>query len=259
TNSCRDCEYCNDGLEVYCDKGVVLTYNRFDYDGTITHGGFSTFTVVHERYCFKIPEDYPLASAAPLLCAGITVYSPMMDHKMNKPGKSLGVIGLGGLGHMAMKFGKAFKLKVTVFSTSMSKKDEALTVLGADNFVVSSDQDQMKALAKSLDFIVDTASGDHPFDLYMSLLKTAGVLVLVGAPNEIKLSPMSLLIGKRSITGSVAGGTKQIQEMLNFCSAHQIYPNIEVVPIQNVNEAIERLIKKDVKYRFVVDIGNSLK
>nr|XP_011470831.1 PREDICTED: probable cinnamyl alcohol dehydrogenase 1 isoform X2 [Fragaria vesca subsp. vesca] len=259
TNSCRDCEYCNDGLEVYCDKGVVLTYNRFDYDGTLTHGGFSTFTVVHERYCFKIPEDYPLASAAPLLCAGITVYSPMMDHKMNKPGKSLGVIGLGGLGHMAVKFGKAFGLKVTVFSTSMSKKDEALTVLGADSFVVSSDQDQMKALAKSLDFIVDTASGDHPFDLYMSLLKTAGVLVLVGAPNEIKLSPMSLLIGKRSITGSVAGGTKQIQEMLNFCSAHQIYPNIEVVPIQNVNEAIERLIKKDVKYRFVVDIGNSLK
>ncbi|KAL6140313.1 hypothetical protein ACLB2K_058613 [Fragaria x ananassa] len=252
TNSCRDCEYCNDGLEVYCDKGVVLTYNRFDYDGTITHGGFSTFTVVHERYCFKIPEDYPLASAAPLLCAGITVYSPMMDHKMNKPGKSLGVIGLGGLGHMAVKFGKAFRLKVTVFSTSMSKKDEALTVLGADNFVVSSDQDQMKALAKSLDFIVDTASGDHPFDLYMSLLKTAGVLVLVGAPSEIKLSPMSLLIGKRSITGSVAGGTKQIQEMLNFCSAHQIYPNIEVVPIQYVNEAIERLIKKDVNYPFSV-------
>ncbi|KAK9924301.1 hypothetical protein M0R45_032681 [Rubus argutus] len=259
TNSCRDCEYCNDGLEVYCDRGAVYTYNRFDYDGTITHGGFSTFTVVHERYCFKIPDDYPLASAAPLLCAGITVYSPMMDHKMNRPGKSLGVIGLGGLGHMAVKFGKAFGLKVTVFSTSMSKKDEALTLLGADNFVISSDQDQMMALTKSIDFIIDTASGNHPIELYMSLLKTAGVLVLVGAPSEIKLSPLNLITGKRSITGSVTGGTKQIQEMINFCAAHNVYPNIEVVPIQYVNEAIERLINKDVKYRFVVDIENSLK
>ncbi|KAM5580320.1 hypothetical protein ABKV19_009862 [Rosa sericea] len=259
TNSCRECEYCNDGLEVYCDKGAVYTYNRFDYDGAITQGGFSSFTVVHERYCFKISEEYPLASAAPLLCAGITVYSPMMDHKMNKPGKSLGVIGLGGLGHMAVKFGKAFGLKVTVFSTTMSKNDEALTLLGADNFVVSSDQDQMTALAKSLDFIIDTASGNHPIELYMSLLKTAGVLVLVGVPSEIKLKPFNLITGKRSITGSIAGGTKQIQEMIDFCAAHKIYPNIEVVPIQYVNEAIERLIKKDVKYRFVVDIENSLK
>ncbi|XP_062027586.1 probable cinnamyl alcohol dehydrogenase 1 [Rosa rugosa] len=258
TNSCRDCEHCNDGLEVYCNRRVG-TYNRLDYDGTLTYGGFSTFTVVHERYCFKIPEEYPLASAAPLLCAGITVYSPMMDHKMNQPGKSLGVIGLGGLGHMAVKFGKAFGLNVTVFSTSMSKKDEALTVLGADNFVVSSDQDQMTALAKSLDFIIDTASGDHPFDEYMSLLKTAGVLVLVGAPSEIKLSPLSLIMGKRSITGSASGGTKPIQEMIDFCAAHKIYPNIEVVPIEYVNEAVERIIKKDVKYRFVIDIENSLK
>ncbi|PRQ52439.1 putative 8-hydroxygeraniol dehydrogenase [Rosa chinensis] len=147
----------------------------------------------------------------------------MMDHKMNKPGKSLGVIGLGSLGHMAVKFGKAFGLKVTVFSTGMSKKDEALTLLGADNFV---------ALAKSLDFIIDTASGNHPIELYMSLLKTAGVLVLVGVPSEIKLKPFNLITGKRSITGSVAGGTKQIQEMVHFCAAHKIYPNIEVVPIQ---------------------------
>ncbi|KAF3942552.1 hypothetical protein CMV_030802 [Castanea mollissima] len=180
------------------------------------------------RYCFRIPDDYPLASAAPLLCAGITVYSPMIRHKMNQPGKSLGVIGLGGLGHMAVKFGKAFGLNVTVLSTSISKKQEALTLLGADKFVVSSDQEQMKAEAKSLDFIIDTAAGDHPFDPYMSLLKTGGVLVLVGFPSEVKFHPASLNIGMKTISGSITG-------------------------------ALERLIKRDVRYRFVIDIENSLK
>ncbi|XP_008342262.1 probable cinnamyl alcohol dehydrogenase 1 [Malus domestica] len=258
-NSCRDCDYCRDGQEVSCEKGAIFTYNHVDADGTITKGGFSSYIVAHERYCFKIPEGYPLASAAPLLCAGITVYSPMIRHKMNQAGKSLGVIGLGGLGHLAVKFGKAFGLNVTVFSTSLSKKEEALSLLGADNFVVSSNQEEMTALAKSLDFIIDTASGDHPFDLYMSLLKTAGVLVLVGAPSEVKLSPMSLIYGMKSISGSVTGGTKQTREMLDFCAAHKIYPNIEIVPIQYVNEALERLIKRDVKYRFVIDVENSLK
>ncbi|KAB2634288.1 cinnamyl alcohol dehydrogenase 1 [Pyrus ussuriensis x Pyrus communis] len=258
-NSCRDCDYCRDGQEISCEKGAIYTYNHVDADGTITKGGFSSYIVAHERYCFKIPEGYPLASAAPLLCAGITVYSPMIRHKMNQDGKSLGVIGLGGLGHLAVKFGKAFGLNVTVFSTSLSKKEEALSLLGADNFVVSSNQEEMTALAKSLDFIIDTASGDHPFDLYMSLLKTAGVLVLVGAPTEVKLSPMSLIIGMKSISGSGTGGTKQTQEMLDFCAAHKIYPNIEIVPIQYVNEALERLIKRDVKYRFVIDVENSLK
>ncbi|KAE9454911.1 hypothetical protein C3L33_13221, partial [Rhododendron williamsianum] len=248
-NSCRDCEYCGDGLEVYCSKGVVFTYNHVDVDGTITKGGFSTYIVVHQRYCFKIPEDYPLASAAPLLCAGITVYSPMIRHKMNQPGKSLGVIGLGGLGHLAVKFGKAFGLNVTVFSTSISKKEEALNLLGADKFEVS----------KSFDFIIDTASGTHPFDPYMSLLKTGGVLVLVGAPGEVKLSPGSLIQGMKSISGSAAGGTKDTREMLDFCAANKIYPKIEIIPIQYVNEAIERLIKSDVKYRFVIDIESSLK
>ncbi|KAI5340009.1 hypothetical protein L3X38_019283 [Prunus dulcis] len=258
-NSCRECDYCNGRLEAYCEKGAVYTYNRPNVDGTITQGGFSTYIVVHQRYCFRIPDAYPLASAAPLLCAGITVYSPMMRHKMNQPGKSLGVIGLGGLGHMAVKFGKALGLNVTVFSTSISKKEESLTLLGADKFVVSSDQEQMTALAKSLDFIIDTVSADHSFDLYLSLLKTAGVLVMVGAPNEVKLKPHSLILGMKSISGSVVGGTKETQEMLDFCAAHKIYPNIEIIPIQYVNEAIERLIKKDVKYRFVVDIENSLK
>ncbi|KAL2342038.1 hypothetical protein Fmac_009978 [Flemingia macrophylla] len=212
----------------------------------------------NERYCFLIPKSYPLASAAPLLCAGITVYSPMMRHKMNQPGKSLGVIGLGGLGHMAVKFGKAFGLSVTVFSTSISKKEETLSLLGADKFVVSSNQEEMTALAKSLDFIVDTASGDHPFDLYMSLLKTYGVFVVVGA-SEIKIKPGNLIMGSKTVSGSLTGGTKETQEMIDFCAANGIEPNIEVIPIEYANEALERLIKRDVKYRFVIDIENSLK
>ncbi|KAF8412900.1 hypothetical protein HHK36_000872 [Tetracentron sinense] len=258
-NSCKDCEYCNDRLEIFCLKRAISTFNAVDVDGTITKGGYSSYTIVHERYCYVIPDNYPLALAAPLLCAGITVYSPMMRHKMNQPGKYLGVIGLGGLGHMAVKFGKAFGLNVTVFSTSISKKEEALNLLGADRFVISSDQQQMEALAKSLDFIVDTASGDHPFDPYLSLLKTAGIFVLVGAPSEIKISPLSLLISKRTISGSATGGTKETQEMLDFCATHKIYPEIETIPIQYANEALERLINRDVKYRFVIDIENSLK
>ncbi|KAG5242457.1 cinnamyl alcohol dehydrogenase [Salix suchowensis] len=242
-NSCRDCEYCNDELEIHCSNGAVSTINGLDVDGTMTKGGYSSFIVVHKRYCYKIPEGYPLSLAAPLLCAGITVYTPMIRHKMNQPGKSLGVVGLGGLGHLAVKFGKAFGLNVTVFSTSMSKKEEAVELLGADHFVVSSDDEQMKALEKSLDFIIDTASGDHPFDPYMSILKTAGTLVLVGAPSEIKLNPLNLLLDSR---------------MLDFCGAHKIYPEVEVIPIQYANEALERLINKDVKYRFVIDIENSL-
>ncbi|GAV89271.1 ADH_zinc_N domain-containing protein/ADH_N domain-containing protein [Cephalotus follicularis] len=258
-NSCRDCENCNGGLEVHCTKGRVGTINSIDVDGTITKGGYSSFIVVHEKYCFKIPESYPLALAAPLLCAGITVYTPMMRHKMNQPGKSLGVIGLGGLGHMAVKFGKAFGLNVTVLSTKASKKEEALDLLGADNFVVSSDEQQMTALANSLDFIIDTASGDHPIDPYMSLLRTGGVLVLVGFPSEIKLHPISLLMGMKSISGSATGGLKQTQEMIDLCATQEIFPKVEVIQIQYVNEALERLIKGDVKYRFVIDIENSLK
>ncbi|KAM4075331.1 hypothetical protein ACB094_10G161300 [Castanea mollissima] len=243
-NSCRDCEYCNDEEEVNCVKRPVLTLM-----------GWMMMVLLQK-------EDIPailLFMIAPLLCAGITVYSPMIRHKMNQPGKSLGVIGLGGLGHMAVKFGKAFGLNVTVLSTSISKKQEALTLLGADKFVVSSDQEQMKAEAKSLDFIIDTAAGDHPFDPYMSLLKTGGVLVLVGFPSEVKFHPASLNIGMKTVSGSITGGTKSTQEMIDFCSAHKIYPNIEVIPIHYANEALQRLIKRDVRYRFVIDIENSLK
>ncbi|KAK6934613.1 Alcohol dehydrogenase-like, C-terminal [Dillenia turbinata] len=258
-NSCRECEYCKDWMEVQCEKGSTFTFNGVDVDGTITKGGYSSFIVVHQRYCFRIPDLYPLAKAAPLLCAGITVYTPMKRHKMNQPGKSLGVIGLGGLGHLAVKLGKAFGLKVTVFSTSMSKKEEALNLLGADNFVVSSDEEQMKELQNSLHFIIDTAAGDHPFDPYMALLKKAGVFVLVGFPHEVKFSPANLNRDMRTISGSITGGTKDTQELLDFCAANKIYPEIDVIPIQYANEALERLIKRDVRYRFVIDIENSLK
>ncbi|CAA6673697.1 unnamed protein product [Spirodela intermedia] len=230
-NSCRQCECCDGGLEVYCSQNVH-TFNSIDADGTITKGGYSSYIVVHERYCFHIPDDYPPALAAPLLCAGITVYNPMVRHKMNQPGKSLG-------------FGKAFGLKVTVLSTSLSKKDESLSLLGADRFVVSSDKEQMKALENSLDFIIDTASGDHPFDPYMSLLKVHGVFVLVGFPSEIKLSPISLNLVTK--------------EMIDFCAANKIYPNVEIIGIESINEALQRVVDKDVKYRFVIDIESSLK
>ncbi|CAL5338999.1 unnamed protein product [Camellia sinensis] len=232
-NSCRDCEYCGMDMDNYCSKGPVGTINHLDVDGTITKGGYSSHIVVHERdklqkklhmvavaviqdfsraqtrhlgpriyeqskplaptYCSRIPNDYPLALAAPLLCAGITVYSPMMRHKMNQPGKSLGVIGLGGLGHLAVKFGKAFGLSITVFSTSISKKDEALSKLGADRFVISSDEEQMKAMANSLNFIINTASGDHPFDQYLSLL-TLQELTLLATKKLVAKS--RFLVGK---------------------------------------------------------------
>ncbi|XP_057532122.1 probable cinnamyl alcohol dehydrogenase 1 [Amaranthus tricolor] len=258
-NSCRNCEYCDEGMEVSCAKGSVFTFNGVYADGSITKGGYSSFIVVHERYCYTIPDNYPAHLAAPLLCAGITVYAPMMRHNMNQPGKSLGVVGLGGLGHMAVLFGKAFSLKVTVFSTSISKKEEALNILGADDFIISSDQQQMKALAGSLDFIVDTASGDHEIEPYLWLLKTCGAYVLVGFPSEVKFSPASLLLGMKTFSGSITGGTKVTQEMLEFCAAKKIYPKVEVIPIEYANEAIERLVKRDVKYRFVIDIENSLK
>ncbi|XP_028122587.1 probable cinnamyl alcohol dehydrogenase 1 [Camellia sinensis] len=258
-NSCRDCEYCGIDMDNYCSKGAVFTFNGIDADGTVTKGGYSSYIVVHERYCFTIPNDLPLALAAPLLCAGISVYSPMIRHKMNQPGKSLGVIGLGGLGHLAVKFGKAFGLSVTVFSTSISKKDEALNKLGADNFVISSDKEQMKAMTNSLNFIIDLASGDHPIDQYMPLLKTSGSFVLVGAPSEIKVNPISLIMGMKTICGSMVGGTKETQDMLDFCATQKIYPDIEIIPIEYINEALERMIKGDVKYRFVIDIENSLK
>eukprot|EP00252_Welwitschia_mirabilis_P019942 TRINITY_DN4757_c0_g1_i1.p1 TRINITY_DN4757_c0_g1~~TRINITY_DN4757_c0_g1_i1.p1 ORF type:complete len:356 (+),score=60.88 TRINITY_DN4757_c0_g1_i1:451-1518(+) len=256
--SCQNCKCCNADKESLCEKGAIFTFNGIDVDGRVTKGGYSTNIVVHQKYCFHIPDNLPSALAAPLLCAGITVYTPMIRHHMNQAGKSLGVVGLGGLGHMAVLFGKAFGLHVTVFSTTASKEEEALNILGADKFIISSNSEQLQAAAKTLDFIIDTASGDHPIDAYMTLLKSEGVYAIVGFPSEIKVSPRNLLIGAKTISGSVTGGTKDIQEMINFCAREEIKPLVEVIPIQYVNEALERVIRKDVKYRFVIDIENSL-
>ncbi|KAF8722010.1 hypothetical protein HU200_022634 [Digitaria exilis] len=256
-NSCRDCENCNSSLENHCPKSVY-TFNGIDTDGTVTKGGYSTHIVVHERYCFKIPDGYPLAKAAPLLCAGVTVYNPMVRHSMNQPGKSLGVIGLGGLGHMAVKFGKAFGLKVTVFSTSESKRDEAINILRADNFVISSNTQQMESLKSSLHFIIDTASGGHPFDPYLSLLKVNGVMAIVGFPSEIKMHPASLNLGARTLSGSITGGTKDIQEMVNFCAENKIYPEVEIIKIDYINEALKRLVNRDLgQLKFLQLAGRS--
>ncbi|KAI8014376.1 putative cinnamyl alcohol dehydrogenase 1 [Camellia lanceoleosa] len=196
-------------MDIYCSKGAVYTFNSIDAGGMVTRGGYSSYIVVHERYCFRIPNDLLLALAAPLLYAGITVYSSMIRHKMNQPGKSLGVIGLGGLGHLAVKFGKAFGLSVTVFSTGISKKDEALNKLGVDNFVISSDEEHMKAMTNLLDFIIDSTSGDHQIDQYMPLLKTSGSFVLVGFPSEIKVNPISLIMGMKTISGNATGEQKR--------------------------------------------------
>ncbi|KAJ7551812.1 hypothetical protein O6H91_06G031600 [Diphasiastrum complanatum] len=256
--SCRDCEFCDDGKENYCAKRTVATYNGVDVDGTITKGGYSSYVVVHQRYVVKIPEKLPLHFAAPLLCAGITVYSPMKRHGMDTPGKHLGVIGLGGLGHMAVKFGKAFGLKVSVLSTSPGKREEALTVLGADNFIVTSNEAELKAAEKSMDYIIDTASGEHPLDNFITLLKTSGVIVLVGVPHVCSFAPINLILGMKTISGSMIGGIKETQDMINFCAEHEVHPLIEIVPISYANKAIERLRNKDVRYRFVIDIADSL-
>ncbi|GAB2227589.1 hypothetical protein Drorol1_Dr00009414 [Drosera rotundifolia] len=257
-NSCRDCEYCNQFLEYHCAKGVTLAHNGVDVDGTITKGGYSTFTVVHERYVFKIPDNYPLEFAAPLLCAGVCVYAPMKEHKMDQAGKSLGVIGLGGLGHMAVKFGKFWGLNVTVFSTTESKRDAALNELKADKFVLMSDVSTLKTMVKSLDFIIDAAAEDHPLDPYILLLKAKGVYVVVGAPDEMKFSPLYVILGRTTIAAFAVDGTKITQEMFEFCAENKIYPMIETIPIQYAAEAHDRLLKKDVKFRFVIDIEKSL-
>uniref|UniRef100_K4AL15 cinnamyl-alcohol dehydrogenase n=1 Tax=Setaria italica TaxID=4555 RepID=K4AL15_SETIT len=221
-----------------------FTFNCTDTDGTITKGGYSTHIVVHERYCFKIPDGYPLAKAAPLLCAGITVYTPMVQHNMNQPGKSLGVIGLGGLGHMAVKFGKAFCLKVTVFSTSESKRDEAINILGADNFVISLNTQQMEVQAYQIICTrKEQISRPLPFSLFCYLIliqmSIGGVMALVSFPSEIKIHPASLNLGNSLL---IVGGTKDIQEMVNFCAANKIYPEIEIIKMDYINEALMRLL-----------------
>ncbi|KAM0865227.1 hypothetical protein ACQ4PT_043441 [Festuca glaucescens] len=257
--SCLDCDHCRRSEENYCDK-VTLTYNGIFWDGSVTYGGYSDMLVAHKRFLVRIPDSLPLDAAAPLLCAGITVYSPMKQHGMllGEAGRSLGVVGLGGLGHVAVKFGKAFGLRVTVISTSPAKEREARESLKADDFVLSTDQKQMQAMARSLDYVIDTVSAQHSLGPILELLKVNGKLVLVAAPDKpVELPSFPLIFGKRTVSGSMTGGMKETQEMMDLCGKHNITCDIELVSTDRINEALARLARNDVRYRFVVDIAGN--
>jgi alcohol dehydrogenase (NADP+) len=250
-----NCSNCKSGLEQFCPN-MVLTFNGPDkHLGGVTYGGYSESIVVDEHFVLRVPANLNLAGAAPLLCAGITTYSPMRHWGITK-GKKVGVVGLGGLGHMAVKFAHAFGAHVVVFTTSPNKKDDALR-LGADEIVVSRNADEMKKHAGSLDFILDAVSADHDINAYLNLLGLDGNLTLVGAPEKpLGVSAFSLIMGRRSLSGSAIGGLAETQEMLDFCGKHNITSDVEVIPIQKVNESYERLLKGDVKYRFSIDMAS---
>jgi uncharacterized zinc-type alcohol dehydrogenase-like protein len=254
-DSDRTCRECQEGLEQFCPK-MTLTYNSPDkYLGGMTYGGYSEGIVVDERFVLRIPAKLDLAGAAPLLCAGITTYSPLRHWGVNK-GKKVGVVGLGGLGHMAVKFAHALGAYVVVFTTSPSKKDDALR-LGADEVVISRHSGEMKKQSGSFDFILDAVSADHDINAYIELLRRDGTITLVGAPEKpLAVAAFSLLIGRRSLSGSPIGGIPETQEMLDFCGTHNITADVEVIPIQKVNEAYDRLLKSDVKYRFSIDMAS---
>jgi alcohol dehydrogenase (NADP+) len=255
-DSCRGCSSCKRGLEQYCQQFPVFTYNGADrHSGGHTFGGYSERIVVDEAFTLKVPAGLDLAAAAPLLCAGITTYSPMRHWEVSA-GQRVGVVGLGGLGHMALKFGRAFGAHVTLFTTSARKRDDALR-LGAHEVVLSSDADAMQRTAASFDFIIDTVSGEHDINAYLQQLRLDGTLVLVGAPSQpLPVGAFNLLLPRRNFAGSAIGGIAETQEMLDFCAAHGIVSDIELIRIQQINEAWERLLKGDVKYRFVIDMAS---
>ncbi|XP_037445156.1 probable cinnamyl alcohol dehydrogenase 5 [Triticum dicoccoides] len=257
-NSCQSCESCNKGFENLC-PGIIPTYNLVDLDGTITYGGYSSMVVVHERFVVRFPDTIPLDKGAPLLCAGITVYSPMKYHGLNVPGMHLGVLGLGGLGHVAVKFGKAFGMKVTVISASPGKKQEALERLGADAFIVSKNDKEMKAAMSTMDGIMNTVSANIPMAPFLGLLKPNGKMIMVGLPEKpMEISPFALVATNKTLAGSLIGGMRDTQEMLDLAAKHGVTADIEVIGAEYVNTAMERLAKADVRYRFVIDIGNTL-
>ncbi|XP_042025790.1 geraniol dehydrogenase 1-like [Salvia splendens] len=257
--SCRQCEQCTNDLENYCPK-QIQTYGFPYLDGTINRGGYSNNMVADEHFIIRWPDNFPLDAGAPLLCAGITTYSPLRYFGLDKPGLRIGVNGLGGLGHVAVKFAKAFGTKVTVISTSLSKKKEAIERLGVDEFLVSRDPEQMQAAVGTLDGIIDTVSASHPVVPLLSLLKPNGKLIIVGAPEvPLQLPVFSLIQGRKTVAGSGIGGMKETQEMIDFAAKNKIVADVEVIPIDYINTAMDRLLKSDVKYRFVIDVGNSLK
>jgi len=254
-DSCRHCESCKEGLENYCENEATFTYNSPDkHTGGVTYGGYSQRVVVDENYVLKVSANLDLAGVAPLLCAGITTYSPLRHWKVSK-GQKVGVVGLGGLGHMAVKLANAFGADVTLFTTSAKKKDDAIR-LGAKEVVVSKDQAEMEKRARSFDFIIDTVSAEHDINAYVNLLKRDGSIVLVGAPEKaLPVAAFPLIMARRSFAGSGIGGIPETQEMLDFCGKHGITADIELIPIQKINEAYERMLRSDVKYRFVIDMA----
>jgi uncharacterized zinc-type alcohol dehydrogenase-like protein len=250
--SCRECEQCLKGNEQYCLKGMVGTYGAVDADGTITQGGYSTHIVVDEHFAVRVPEGIPFEAAAPLLCAGITTYSPLR-HWNAGPGKQVAVVGLGGLGHMAVKFAHAMGAEVTVLSQSLKKQEDGLR-LGADHYYATSDPATFAALAGKFDLIINTVSAKVDITAYLSLLGIDGALVNVGAPAEpLPVNVFPLLMGRRTFAGSAIGGIAETQEMLDFCAEHGIASDVEVIAAEQINEAYERVLASDVRYRFVID------
>jgi len=253
-DSCRTCENCQEGLEQYCTVGSNQTYNSLGKDGTPTYGGYSNNIVVNEDFTLTIKDKENLAAVAPLLCAGITTYSPLRHWGVGK-GHKLAVLGLGGLGHMAVKFGVSFGAEVTVLSTS-PEKEAAAKALGAHHFVVTTDPAQVAAVKGTFNFILDTVSADHNMGMYLSLLKTNGVHIIVGVPsNPHAISAFSLIGGRRSLAGSGIGGIKETQEMLDYCADHGIVSDIEVIAFKDITASYERMVKGDVRYRFVLDLA----
>jgi uncharacterized zinc-type alcohol dehydrogenase-like protein len=255
-DSCRQCDACAQGLEQHCENGFTLTYSGLEQDGTtVTQGGYSTSIVVDERFALRVPETLAAERAAPLLCAGITTYSPLRRWKVG-PGHKLAVVGLGGLGHMAVKFGYSFGAEVTVISTTATKEADARG-LGASDFVLSTDPAQVARVANRFDFILDTLSASHDYGAYVGMLKSGGTLICLGLPAEpINVHSLNIVFSRRCIAGSLIGGLPETQEMLDYCAEHQISANVETIPIQQINEAFQRMLKNDVKYRFVIDMSS---
>jgi uncharacterized zinc-type alcohol dehydrogenase-like protein len=255
-DSCRHCEYCNKGEEQYCVEGITQTYNNIERDGvTRTMGGYSDKIVVNEEYVLRIPENLPMDASAPLLCAGITLYSPLRHWNVG-PDKKVAIVGLGGLGHMGVKIAHALGAEVTVISQSLRKQEEAKR-LGADHFHASADPETFNVLKSTFDLIINTVSAGIDWNQYLSLLKVDGTMVVVGAPETaVPVSAFAIIPGRRSLSGSMIGGIRETQEMLDFCGRHNIVSDIELIPIQNVDAAYERVVNSDVRYRFVIDMAS---
>lgn len=255
-DSCRECDNCKEGLEQYCSNGNVGTYNGKEKDGSgLTYGGYSKTILAHEDFVLHVSDKQPLEGIAPLLCAGITTYSPLKHWKVGK-GDKVGVVGLGGLGHMGVKLAASMGAEVTMLSHSPSKEADAKR-LGAHKFILTSDKEQTKSVSGYFDFILDTVSADHDYNFYLRMLNTNGVMVCVGAPpTPAQIPAFNLIINRKSLAGSLIGGLPETQEMLDYCAEHNIVSDVEVIKISEINEAYERMLKGDVKYRFVIDMAS---